>query len=124
MKEAIYIFIGSGLGGLTRFGLGQWINSLHSTNFPFGTLFVNIFACTILGFVIGIADHKQLISSQTRVFWVVGYCGGFSTFSSFSSEALTLFQSGNHLTNLVYLMSSILLCLLFTFFGLVVANKI
>jgi fluoride exporter len=124
MKEVIYIFVGSGLGGLTRFGIGRWINTFHSHAFPLGTLLVNLLACFILGFVIGLADNKQLISVQARLFWVVGFCGGFSTFSTFSSETLTLLQTGNHLTNIAYIFSSIVLCLLFTFIGLLVANKI
>jgi CrcB protein len=124
LKEALYIFIGSGLGGLTRFGLGKWVNSFHSTNFPFGTFAVNIAACFVLGFVIGLADTRQLISPQTKMFWVVGFCGGFSTFSTFSNETLTLLQSGNHSTNFIYISASVILCLGFTFFGLILANKI
>lgn len=124
MKEVIYIFIGSGLGGLTRFGLGKWVNSFHSTNFPFGTFTVNILACFILGFVAGLADTRQIISQQTKLFWVVGFCGGFSTFSTFSNETLTLLQSGNHLTNFIYIIASVLICLTVTFLGLMLANKI
>ena len=48
MKELIAVFIGSGLGGLSRFGLGKWINSLHNHHFPFGTFVVNFIACLIL----------------------------------------------------------------------------
>jgi len=124
MKEVIYIFIGSGLGGLTRFGLGKWINSLHSTNFPFGTFIVNVLACFVLGFVIGLADSRQIISPQTKMFWVVGFCGGFSTFSTFSNETLTLLQTSNHATNFLYIVLSVIVCLTVTFLGLTLANKI
>lgn len=124
MKEVIYIFIGSGLGGLTRFGLGKWINSLHSTNFPFGTFIVNVLACFVLGFVIGLADSRQIISPQTKMFWVVGFCGGFSTFSTFSNETLTLLQASNHATNFLYIVLSVIVCLTVTFLGLTLANKI
>jgi len=124
LKEAIYIFIGSGFGGLTRFGLGKWVNSFHSTNFPFGTFTVNILACFVLGFVIGLADSRQIISPQTKMFWVVGFCGGFSTFSTFSNETLTLLQAGNHTTNILYIALSVIVCLTVTFLGLTLANKI
>jgi CrcB protein len=73
LKHAIYIFIGSGLGGIIRFGLGKWISSIHSTNFPLGTFIVNILACFIVGFVIGLADSKQIISASAKMFWVVAF---------------------------------------------------
>ncbi len=124
LKEVIYIFIGSGLGGITRFGLGKLVNSFHSTNFPFGTFIVNILACFVLGFVVGLADSRQIVSPQMKMFWVVGFCGGFSTFSTFSNEILTLLQTGNHTTSFLYIALSVLVCLIFTFLGLILANKI
>lgn len=124
LKHAIYIFIGSGLGGIIRFGLGKWISSIHSTNFPLGTFIVNILACFIVGFVIGLADSKQIISASAKMFWVVGFCGGFSTFSTFSNETLNLLQTGNHTTSFLYIALSVIVCLTFTFLGLLIANKI
>ena len=124
MKELIFIFLGSGLGGLTRYSLGKWINSLHNHHFPLGTLVVNIVACFALGFIIGLADHKQMFSATTRLFWAVGFCGGFSTFSAFSSETLTLFQQGHNTSLILYILASVLLCVTATFGGLVIAERI
>ncbi|MFA9290521.1 MAG: fluoride efflux transporter CrcB [Solirubrobacteraceae bacterium] len=124
MKELIYIFVGSGLGGLTRFGLGKWVNSLHTNSFPFGTFTINILACLILGFTIGLADHKQIISPQLRLFWVVGFCGGFSTFSTFSNETLFLLQSNNYLTSILYIFTSVLCCLIATHLGVLLSNRL
>jgi CrcB protein len=124
MKELITVFIGSGLGGMTRFGLGKWINSWHKTNFPLGTFSVNVIACLVLGIIIGLADYKQLISPQAKLFWMVGFCGGFSTFSAFSNEALTLLNTGLHLTSLMYIFLSIFLCILSVYFGIWIINKI
>lgn len=123
MKELIAIFIGSGLGGLSRFGLGKWVDSWHNHNFPFGTLAVNIVACLVVGFVIGLADHKQMLSPTLRLFLAVGFCGGFSTFSTFSSETLALFQQGFHLNSVLYVFGSIVLCVAATFAGFLVAVK-
>lgn len=61
MKELLAVFIGSGLGGLTRFGLGRWVDGWHSHHFPLGTFVVNVVACFALGFIIGLADHKQVL---------------------------------------------------------------
>lgn len=124
MKELIAVFIGSGLGGLSRFSLGKWVDSWHKHHFPFGTLTVNFVACLILGFVIGLADHKQILSPTTRLFLAVGFCGGFSTFSAFSSETLTLFQQGHNTSLVLYTLGSILLCVTATFSGLLIAERI
>lgn len=124
MKELIAVFIGSGLGGLTRFGLGKWINSLHNVHFPYGTFVVNVVACFALGFIIGLAEHKQILSPTARLFLAVGFCGGFSTFSTFSSETLTLFQQGHNITLILYVLGSIVLCVTATFGGLLIAGRI
>lgn len=124
MKEIVVVFIGSGLGGITRFGLGKWIDGWHNHLFPFGTFVVNIVACFILGLIIGMADHKQIISPTTRLFLTIGFCGGFSTFSTFSSEALTLFQQGHHTSLAVYIFGSVSLCIGAVFSGLYIAEQI
>ena len=112
------VFVGGGAGSAIRFLLGHWVNAWHNHHFPFGTLAVNVVACLFLGFVVGIADHRQLISPSARLFWTVGFCGGFSTFSTFSAETLTLIQGGFHLSTFVYIVSSLVLCLAGTFAGI------
>ena len=124
MKELIAVFIGSGLGGLSRFLLGKWVESWHNHHFPFGTFVVNFVACLILGFVIGLADHKQILSPTARLFLAVGFCGGFSTFSAFSSETLTLLQQGHNISLVLYIFGSIILCVAATFGGLLIADRI
>ena len=121
MRELIAVFIGSGLGGISRYGLGSWVNSWHNQYFPYGTLVVNVVACFILGFVVGLADHKQIISSTVRLFLTVGFCGGFSTFSTFSNDTLTLFQQGYSVALALYVFGSVLLCVAATFCGLFIA---
>lgn len=124
MKELLYVFIGGGLGSLVRFLLGKWVNSFLNSNFPFGTFIINIVACFVLGFIIGLADQKQILSPAIRLFLVVGFCGGFSTFSAFSSETLTLIQQGQNTTMLLYVLLSVVVCLIATFGGLFIAEKI
>jgi len=124
MKELIYVFIGGGLGSLVRFTLGKWVNTFHNSNFPFGTFAINIIACFVMGFIIGLADQKQFLSPATRLFWTIGFCGGFSTFSAFSSETLTLFQQGQNSTMLLYILLSVVICVTATFGGLLIAERI
>ena len=118
IKSFLFVFIGGGLGSVLRFGLSKWINGLHTYHFPFGTLIINVLACLVLGLVIGLADHKQLFTPATRLFWTVGFCGGFSTFSAFSSETIELLQGGFTFSPFLYIALSLLLCLAATFGGL------
>ena len=124
MKQLITIFIGGGLGSITRFLLGKFINTQHNNSFPFGTFIVNIAACFLLGCIVTLASQKQIISPQAKLFWAVGFCGGFSTFSTFSSESLTLFQQGNHLTMFTYIAASVIVCLFATYSGMMITQKI
>jgi fluoride exporter len=110
MKLVLLVFLGGGLGSVARYTLGKWINVWHAHHFPLATLIINVAACLILGFVIGLADHKQIISPAMRVFWAIGFCGGFSTFSSFSNETIGLLQNGFTISLLVYTLSSLVLC--------------
>jgi CrcB protein len=122
MKDFLLVFFGGGLGSTVRFSLGRWVNALHDHHFPWGTLVVNIVACFVLGFVIGLADHKQIISPAARLFWTVGFCGGFSTFSTFSNETLYLIQSGFTFSLVLYVTVSLLLCVGGTFGGIFIGE--
>lgn len=124
IKSWIAVFIGGGLGSLARFGLGKTVNYFHNHHFPWATFIINIFACFILGFLVELADHKQILSPVTRLFWVVGFCGGFSTFSAFSNDILTLFQQGHNISLILYILLSILIWVIATFSGLFIAERI
>jgi CrcB protein len=98
--------------------MGRWVNAFHNGTFPWGTLAVNVVACFLMGLLIGLADHKNLLSPSARVFWTVGFCGGFSTFSAFSAEALVLIQGGLQWSFVMYLLASLVLCVAGTYAGL------
>jgi len=118
IRSLIMVFLGGGMGSVVRFSLGRWINSLHNHHFPFGTLLDNILACFVLGLIIGLADHRQIFSPNARLFWTVGFCGGFSTFSTFSQETLYLIQGGFSLSSLMYVIFSLLFCVGAVYVGL------
>ena len=118
MKELIIVFAGGGAGSVVRYALGMGVNRLVESTFPYGTLVVNIIACLVLGTVVAMADDRQLLGSSTRLLMAVGFCGGFSTFSTYSLETIQLLQRGQYSTAMLYVVSSVVLCLGATMAGI------
>lgn len=110
MKEAALIFLGGGAGSVLRFYIGRWTNQVYPLSFPMGTLAANVLACLTLGIIIGLADQKNAMSADARLFWTVGFCGGFSTFSTFSQETLNLLQAGLTFVLALYAAASLVVC--------------
>lgn len=96
MMAFLYVFIGGGLGSLLRYGISLLTVKFWSTQFPTATLISNLLACALLGFLVYIVQIKQSDSSPwLNQLLIVGFCGGFSTFSAFSLETLELMNRGN-----------------------------
>ncbi|MDD3037349.1 fluoride efflux transporter CrcB [Bacteroides sp.] len=109
MKEILYIFIGGGIGSVLRY-LGQIaINERTSgISFPFswGTFSVNIIGCFLIGLFYSLSERWQL-SMEIRLFLTVGICGGFTTFSTFSNDGLSLLRGEFYGTFILYTLLSI-----------------
>lgn len=91
-----WVFIGGGLGSLARYEISLFIRKFGGREFPLATLISNLLATSILGIILYLTLSKWPGQKWIYPFIAVGFCGGFSTFSTFSSETLNLFQSGNH----------------------------
>ena len=114
MNLIFIIGIGSFLGGIFRYLLSLLIQLKTTTNFPLGTLTVNIIGCFFIGIVLGIFDKGE-ISHEWKLFLATGFLGGFTTFSTFSNETFILFREGHVSYALLYIFASILLGLLATY---------
>ncbi len=114
------VFAGSGLGGACRFLSSKWIQSLfpHSA-FPWGTFAVNVLGCLIIGVLYGLIDQGKLLNPELRLLLTVGFCGGFTTFSTFVNENYLLFTGSptQALTALGYLLASVLVGFVLLYIG-------
>ena len=114
MRLSLLILAGSALGGLARFWFGVWSLSAFGPDFPWGTLAINV----IGSFVIGLAaTGLPVAASDARGLVMVGFCGGFTTFSSYSLQSLELLQTERWAAALAYMAGSVGLCLAATTAG-------
>ena len=111
--------IGSGsfLGGIARYLLSRAIQNNMTSAFPFGTLWVNIIGCFLIGLLFGLSDRGNLTNNEVRLFLTVGFCGGFTTFSTFSGENMAMLRDGSFLHFTLYAGISVFLGLAATFGG-------
>ncbi|HLN21299.1 MAG TPA: fluoride efflux transporter CrcB [Bacteroidales bacterium] len=93
LKQVIIAGFGGFIGTILRFLVSRSFQVHVSSLFPWGTFTVNIVGCLFIGIIGGIAERTELLSYEWRIFLTVGICGGFTTFSSYSNEALMLLQN-------------------------------
>jgi CrcB protein len=93
--NGLLIFIGGGLGSLARYGVGQLSARYSALTFPIGTFISNTIACVLLAFLVYSFLPKNPTYTWIQPLLIIGFCGGFSTFSTFSNETIQLFQQGN-----------------------------
>lgn len=123
MKILFVIGIGSFIGGIGRYLLTLYIQNKITSAFPYGTLGVNILGCFLIGVVYGLSE-KGNISIEWRLFFATGILGGFTTFSAFSFETVSLLRNFQFLYALLYISLSVIAGLLATFTGLAIIRSI
>jgi CrcB protein len=119
MSLYIWIAIGSALGGVGRFALSGYAASHFGGTFPWGTLIVNVTGSFVIGFFHTLTgpDGRWVVSSQGRDFFMIGICGGYTTFSSFSLQTLNLARTGEWLRVGGNVAGSVIFCLAAVWLG-------
>ncbi len=117
LKTLIIIGSGSFLGGVARYLTSRVVQNSFASAFPYGTMAVNLLGCLLIGLIFGISEKTNLINDEWRIFLTVGFCGGFTTFSTFANENMTLLRDGNFFYFALYTGLSVFLGLVAVFFG-------
>jgi fluoride exporter len=97
MKLYLIVALGSGIGGMLRYYISDFVQKNSSSLFPFGTLTVNIIGSFLIGLILFYLDSIKMITAEMRLFLTVGLCGGLTTFSTFSFETIKLIQDSEYL---------------------------
>ncbi len=109
LKQLLLIGTGGFIGSVARFLISRLNTRVEWFSIPIGTLTVNVLGSLLIGFLIGISEKSPVLTVEWRMFLMVGLCGGFTTFSSFSGENLVLLKNGQILPLLLYTGLSIFL---------------
>ena len=123
MNLVWYVAVGSAVGGASRFLLSSFIQQRAGT-FPVGTLIINITGSLILGFLMRYALGSASVSPETRALLTTGFCGGYTTFSTFSYETIALMEDGDYRRAAIYVVASVVVSLAATFLGIIAANAV
>lgn len=110
MWRAVLVGFGGLLGSLARYGLAGLVQRLAGASFPSGTLTVNVLGSFVVGLIMVLSLERGLLDANARLFLAVGFCGGFTTMSTFSFETIALLRDGELVTAFGNLALTITLC--------------
>jgi fluoride exporter len=108
---------GSFIGGVARFLASRLIQNHVASTFPISTFIINVLGCFLIGLFYGLSDRGSLVNAEWRLFLTVGFCGGFTTFSTFANENIALLRDGNFFYFSLYTLLSVALGLTAVYFG-------
>ena len=117
MKILLWVFLGGGLGSSLRYGIHLLFKNITSL-YPFTTFTANLIGCLLIGILFGVLHKFNILKEELHFFFIVGFTGGLTTFSSFALENVHLFREGYILQPLIYSLGSVILGILMVVTGL------
>jgi len=122
MKEVVVVFLGGGVGTVFRYWLSGGVYRFIDSTFPYGVLLVNVVGCLLIGILMAVFEDRFVLQPLLRVFLTIGVLGGFTTFSTFSYETISLFREGSVFLGLENVFVSVTGCLFATWLGIVIGK--
>jgi CrcB protein len=116
MNNFLLVFLGGGLGSIVRYGISEFVKINFRTSFPLATFCSNVISCIILALTIGYFSDRIAANASLKTLIIVGFCGGFSTFSTFSYETVELMRSGNLFLAAANIIISVAVCIALVWF--------
>ncbi len=121
IKQLVLVFIGGGFGSVLRFVIGKFLNTTEN-GIPYGTFAANIIGSLLIGIILGMAAKNDTISSNQTLLLATGFCGGFTTFSTFAYENHVFLKSGDFTSFAIYTIASFVIGFLSVFAGIYLAK--
>ncbi|MDR2563969.1 MAG: fluoride efflux transporter CrcB [Prevotellaceae bacterium] len=125
MKTIFLIALGGAAGSVLRYLTTRFVtNRIDCANPIYGTFTANFAGCLAIGIIFGLAERYSWFSTSLRQLLVVGFCGGYTTFSAFALENLNLLRTGNYAAAFLSISASVVLCIAATFVGIAIVNVV
>lgn len=116
-NNILIVGLGGGIGSILRYLCQKWVNESYQHNFPLATFLVNVFGCLLIGVFYALGEKGNILSPQTRLLLITGLCGGFTTFSTFAFENMSLLRTGDTFYFLLYAVGSVVLGIAAVYIG-------
>ncbi len=118
IKNLLLVGLGGGIGSMARYLCQKWFSENYPHPFPWGTFVVNLLGCFLIGIIYAASEKSSALAPQTRLLLITGFCGGYTTFSTFAFENMNLLRSGDILYFSLYTVGSVVLGIAGVFAGI------